>query len=143
MAALLETSREIDELLSRVRRIAVLGMKPASRASEPAFYVPAFARARGFEIVPVPVRYPDEREILGDRAYPTLRDVPGEIDLVNVFRRPADVPAHLPELLEKRPKAVWMQLGIRHDETAAALVAAGIDVVMDRCLLVELRRQPG
>jgi uncharacterized protein len=71
--------------------------------------------------------------------YRFLREVPGPIDIVLLFRRPADVPAHLDEILAVRPKLVWMQLGIRHDDTANALAQAGIDVVQDRCLLIELK----
>jgi hypothetical protein len=72
--------------------------------------------------------------------YRRLVDVPGEVDLVDVFRRSEDVLAHVEDLIAKRPKAVWMQLGIRNDQAAERLVAAGIDVVMDRCLMVDHRR---
>jgi hypothetical protein len=68
-----------------------------------------------------------------------VADVPGGADLVNVFRRPKDIPAHVDDILEARPSAVWFQQGIRHDESAERLARAGIDVVQDRCLLVELR----
>lgn len=128
----------IAALIARTRRIAVLGIKPES--GQPAYYVPAYAQRAGFEIVPVPVYYPDLTEMLGRAVYRHLVDIPGPIDLVNVFRRPADVPAHLDDILAKGPRAVWMQLGIRHDAVAEQLVNAGIDVVQDRCLLVDLQR---
>jgi len=130
-----------DEGIARVfkdtRRIAVLGIKidPA----KPAHYVPAYAQRAGFEIVPVPVYYPDVTEILGERVYRTLFSVPGNVDMVNVFRRSDDVPPHVDDILAKKPKSVWMQLGIRHDGAAEILARAGIDVVQDRCLMVELR----
>ncbi len=133
----IDTPHELRDLLERTRRIAVIGVKP-DRA-QPANYVPNYAQRAGYEIVPVPVYYPDLTEMLGERVYRSLADVPGDIDMVNVFRRPNDVPKHLDDILGKRPKSVWMQLGIRNDEVADTLVAAGIDVVQDRCLLVELR----
>jgi predicted CoA-binding protein len=83
---------------------------------------------------------PDVTTILGRRVYRRLVDVPGDIDIVDVFRRPADVPGHLDDILAKRPRAVWMQLGIRNDAVADRLVAEGIDVVQDRCILVEHAR---
>jgi predicted CoA-binding protein len=88
----------------------------------------------------VPVYYPDVTEILGRPVYRRLIDVPGHLDLVDVFRRSQDVAAHLQDILEKQPKALWMQLGIRDDEVARKLVDGGIDVVMDRCLMVDHRR---
>ena len=113
-------------------------MKPDP--AQPAYYVPEYARRAGYEIVPVPVYYPELTEMMGEPVYRTLASIPGEIDIVDVFRRPADVPKHLDDMLAKKPKAVWLQLGIRNDAVADALVAAGIDVVQDRCLLVDLRR---
>ena len=90
--------------------------------------------------MPVPVYYPEAKEILGRPVYRKLVDVPGEIDVVDVFRRPSDVPKHLEDLLAKRPRAVWMQLGIRNDQAAEALARQGILVVQDRCLKVEWAR---
>ena len=87
----------------------------------------------------MPVYYPEVTEILGRRVYRRLADVPGDIDLVDVFRRPHDIPAHLDDIIAKRPKAVWFQSGIRHDAAAETLARAGIDVVQDRCLMIELR----
>lgn len=133
----IDDESEITALLTVAHRIAVLGIKPA-RTAKPAYFVTAYAQRAGYEIVPVPVYYPDETEILGQPIYRRLADVPGPIDIVNVFRRSADVPPHVPDMIAARPRAVWMQLGIRHDDAAAALTAAGIDVVMDRCLLIEL-----
>lgn len=135
---LLESTSAVRALLERTRRIAVLGIKTAESGA-PAFYVPEYAQRAGYEIVPVPVYYPEATEILGQPVHRTLAAVPGPIDLVNVFRRPKDVPAHLDDLLAARPSAVWFQLGIRHDEAAERLAREGIDVVQDRCLLVELR----
>lgn len=137
---ILTDDARIRELLRATRRIAVLGIKTEAQDDHPAFYVPQFLAARGLEIVPVPVYYPDVKEILGRPVYRRLADIPGEVDLVDVFRRSADVAGHLEDLLAKRPRAVWMQLGIRNDAVAEALAKAGIQVVQDRCLMVEWRR---
>jgi len=134
---LLTLDDEIRQLLRGTHRIAVLGMKPETRSSQPAFYVPKYMAEAGFEIIPVPVYYPEVTEILGLPVYRRLVDVPGEIDLLNVFRRSEDIPKHTDEILVKRPKAVWFQLGIRNDEVAETLAEAGIRVVQDLCLMVE------
>jgi hypothetical protein len=133
----------IARIVRDCRRIAVLGIKPERRAEQPAFYVPAYMARQGYDIVPVPVYYPDVTRILDRPVHRRLADVPGPIDMVNVFRRSPDVPPHLPDLLACRPRAVWMQLGIAHAGVAEALARAGIDVVQDRCLLVEHRRLAG
>jgi len=137
-AHLLEATADVKRVLEYTRRIAVLGIKTAE-TGQPAYYVPAYAKRAGFEIVPVPVYYPDVTEILGEPVYRKVADVPGEVDMVNVFRRPRDIPPHVDDIIAKRPKAVWFQLGIRNDEAAERLARAGIDVVQDRCLMVELR----
>lgn len=136
--ALLESDADIDALLPRLKRIAILGIK-TQETRAPAFYVPEYAQRAGMTIVPVPVYYPEVTEILGEPVFRRLADVPGSLDSVVVFRRPSDIPAHLDDILAAKPRSVWMQLGIRHDETAARLDDAGIDVVQNRCLLVELQ----
>ncbi|HEX2092356.1 MAG TPA: CoA-binding protein [Longimicrobiaceae bacterium] len=138
-ANLVEDSAGIRELLRTARRIAVLGIKTEAAAGQPAFYVPAYLQRAGYEIIPVPVYYPDATEILGQKVYRTLAEVPGEIDIVNVFRRSQDVPPHVDDILQARPRAVWMQSGIRNDEAARRLAEAGIKVVQDRCAMVEHR----
>ena len=135
---LLEGSAEIRALLERTRRIAVLGIKTPETGA-PAYYVPEYAQQAGYEIVPVPVYYPEVTELLGEPVHRTLAAVPGRIDMVNVFRRAKDIPAHVDDILAARPRSVWFQLGIRHDAVAEQLARAGIEVVQDRCLLVELR----
>lgn len=136
---LLTNDKEIGDLLRSVKNIAVLGIKPESHAAQPAFYVPKYMADAGYDIIPVPVYYPDVTEILGRQVYRDLNDVPGEIDLLNVFRRSEDIPKHTEEILLKKPKAVWFQLGIRNDEVAEKLAGAGIKVVQDLCLMVEHR----
>ena len=93
----------------------------------------------GYEIVPVPVYYPEVTEIMGKPVYRSLTAVPGEIDMVNMFRRSQDVHKHTIDILEKKPKSVWLQLGIWDDEVAEKLARAGIKVVQDLCLMVEHR----
>lgn len=141
MTKLLTTNAEIDALLARTKTVAVLGIKPASHASQPAHYVPRSAQRAGMKLIPVPVYYPEVTEILGEPVERDLSRVPRGVDLVNVFRRPSDLDAHLPALLAVAPRAVWLQSGIVHQSFADALVRAGVDVVMDRCLMVELGRR--
>ena len=129
-----------DRLLPRLRRIAVLGIKPESRADRPAHIVPAYLHRAGYELEPVPVYYPDVSEILGRQVYRKVADIPGRVDVVNVFRKPDDLMPHLDDLVAARPRLVWLQTGIRDDDFAAQLLAAGIDVVQDQCLMVEHRR---
>lgn len=136
---ILTTAAEIGELLKNTKTIAVLGIKPETHSFQPAFYVPDYMARAGYEIIPVPVYYPEVTEILGKEIYRSLVDIPGEIDMVNVFRRPNDIPQHVDDILAKKPKSVWLQLGIRNDEVAETLAAAGIKVVQDLCLMVEHR----
>ncbi len=138
-----EDEDRIAGLLRSARRVAVLGIKTEAQRGQPAFYVPAALQQMGLSIVPVPVYFPDAKEILGEKVYRRVSDVPGEIDIVDVFRRSADVAQHLPDLLEKHPRAVWLQSGIRDDRTAEALARSGILVVQDRCLMVEYRSLRG
>ena len=130
---------QIRELILQTRRIAVLGIKTEKQASQPAFYVPEYLDAAGLEVIPVPVYYPDVTSILGKKVYRRLIDIPGEIDLVDVFRRARDIYGHVEDILAKKPRAVWFQSGIRNDEVAEKLAKAGIQVVQDRCLMVEHR----
>jgi uncharacterized protein len=137
---LITTAAGIRDLLRATKRIAVLGMERDEKSDRPAYYVPAYMMDAGFEVVPVPVKYPGLEQVAGLKAYASLAEIPGEIDLVDVFRRPGDIPAHVDDILAKRPKAVWFQLGIRNDAAAEQLARAGIRVVQDRCLMVDHQR---
>jgi predicted CoA-binding protein len=134
---LIDDDAGIRALLERTRRIAVLGIK-TPESGQPAYYVAVYGKRAGYEIGPVPVFYPEVTEILGEPVYRTLAAIPGEIDMVDVFRRSKDIDAHVDDILAKRPASVWFQLGIRNDAVAERLAREGIDVVQDRCLLVEL-----
>jgi len=129
----------IRELLDDTRSIAVLGIKTEAQAGQPAFYVPRYLQAAGFDVIPVPVYYPQVKQILGQEVFRRLVDIPTDIDLVNVFRLARDIPSHVDDILAKMPKAVWLQSGIRNDAVAERLAQAGIKVVQDRCIMVEHR----
>ena len=131
---------DVARIVREHRRIAVLGIKTEAQRDQPAFYVPEYMARAGYDIVPVPVYYPEATEILGRPVYRAVSAVPAPVEMVNVFRRPRDIPPHVEDILAARPRAVWLQLGIRHDEAAETLAKAGILVVQDRCLLVEHRR---
>ena len=137
-AHLIETDEGIRRVLEETHRIAVLGIK-TEESGQPAFYVAEYAQRAGYEIVPVPIYYPECTEILGEKIYRKVNDIPGDVDMVDVFRRPKDIDAHVDDIIAKKPKSVWFQLGIRNDAAAEKLAKAGIDVIQDRCLMVELR----
>ena len=131
---------EVREILAGTERIAVLGIKPESRSHKAAHYVPKYLQDQGYDVIPVPTYYPDVTEILGQPVYREVAAVPGELDLVNVFRRPEDIPPHVDDIIAKGPEAVWFQAGIRNDEAAERLARAGIRVVQDRCTMADHNR---
>ena len=141
-----ETSEErnddasLREILDACRTIAVVGIKDG--ANDDAFKVPRYMQQHGYRIVPVS---PKLSEVLGERAVASLAGVREPVDLVNLFRAPQHLPAHVDEILAlpRKPFAVWFQLGIRNDDAAARLRAAGIRVVQDLCLMVEHARLEG
>ncbi len=137
---LVTAQNEIARIVRECRRIAVLGIKTEAQADRPAFYVPEYMARAGYDIVPVPVYFPEATEILGRPVYRAVSAIPEPVDMVDVFRRQKDIPPHVADLLKARPRVVWFQLGIRHDAAAEALARAGIRVVQDRCLLVEHQR---
>ncbi|HUP94115.1 MAG TPA: CoA-binding protein [Burkholderiales bacterium] len=138
-ANLINDERGMRDLLENTRTIAVIGIKIEAQAGQPAFYVAQYLQTAGFDVIPVPVYYPDVTQILGRPVYRKLIDIPADVDLVNIFRRPEDVPQHVDDILAKKPKAVWMQLGIRNDAVARQLAETGIKVVQNRCLMVDHR----
>jgi predicted CoA-binding protein len=123
---------KIKEILDTSKTIAVIGLSPKpERASN---QVAGYLKAQGYRIIPI---RPGEAEILGEKVYPSLDDVNGPIDVVDVFRNSDQVMAHAHEAIRLRPKVFWMQLYIENKEAAALLTEAGIDVVMNRCIKVE------
>lgn len=131
---------KIRDLLRATKRVAVLGIKTEAKADQAAFYVPKYLADAGVDVVPVPVYFPEVKEILGKPVFRKLADIPGSVDIIDVFRRPSDLPAHLEDIEAKRPRAVWLQRGIRNDAFAETLAREGILVVQDRCLMVEWQR---
>jgi predicted CoA-binding protein len=125
------------QLAGSAKRVAVLGIKTSDKASQPAYFVPQYLQEHGVEVVPVPVYYPDVQEILGQKVYRRVQDVPGSIDVVDVFRRPQDLHQHLDDILAAKPKAVWLQSGISNADFEQQVAQAGIKVVADRCLKVD------
>jgi predicted CoA-binding protein len=128
---------ELGELLRSIRSIAVVGIK--SGEADEAFRVPRYLQEHRYRIVPVS---PKLETVLGEQAYAALAELPHGVDLVSLFRAPGHVPGHVDEILAlpRRPRAVWMQLGIAHPESAARLRDAGMAVVEDRCIMVEHAR---
>src|SRR6478736_3205067 len=134
-ANLITEPAQVRELIAQTKTIAVLGIKTEAQSRQPAFYVASYLFDAGFHIIPVPVYFPSVTHILGQKVYRRLIDIPDDLDLVNIFRRPKDIPGHVEDILAKQPKAVWMQSGIAHQEVAEELAKAGIKVVQDRCLM--------
>jgi len=129
---LIDDTEQIGALIRATKRIAVLGIKTEAQADQPSVYVPMYLQKAGFEIVPVPVYYPDATIILGEKVYRRLVEIPGEIDMVDVFRRSHDVSGHIEDIVAKKPHSVWLQSGIRNDVAAEIFAKTGIKVVQDR-----------
>lgn len=136
-----EDDAGIAEIVRSMRTVAVIGMRDESAADAAAYRIPKALQDRGIRVIPV---NPKLHSALGERAYASIGDVPGPVDVVDVFRRPeaigeiADAILALPP--DRRPGVVWLQSGIRNDVAAARLAAAGLRVVQDRCLMVETAR---
>jgi predicted CoA-binding protein len=133
---LLESEDSVRELLTRVRRIAVVGLSP--KPHRDSHRVALYMQQRGYEIVPV---YPRGGEILGARVYQRVQDIPGGVDLVDVFRRPEAIPEVVDDVLASvaapGAPALWFQLGCVHEDATRRAVEAGLPVVLDQCLMVE------
>jgi hypothetical protein len=139
---LVDDDAGLTRILREARTVAILGVKAEPR--EPAHYVPAYLQARGYRVLPVNPIFAGQT-ILGAPVVGALADLTEPVDVIDVFRRPEYLPGHAREILALpwRPRAVWFQLGIRHDGAAAELARAGIDVVQDRCMMPEHRRLAG
>ena len=126
---------QIRELLKSARVIAVVGL--SNRKHRPSYGVSEYMQRAGYRIIPV---NPNETSVLGEKAYASLEDVPGEIDIVDIFRRSEFVPEIVEQAIRVGAKSIWMQEGVVHEEAAARARAAGLTVVMDRCILKEHQR---
>ena len=138
-ANLIDDDAGLARILREARTVAVLGAK--AQPAEPAHYVPAYLTQHGYRVLPVNPTLAG-RKILGEPVVVTLADLPGPVDVIDVFRRPEYLPGHAAEILALpwRPAVVWFQLGIRNDAAAERLARAGIRVVQDRCMMPEHRR---
>jgi predicted CoA-binding protein len=123
--------------LRSARTIAIIGL--SSKRFRPSFGVAEYMQSSGYRIIPV---NPFETEVLGEQAYPELDRVPGTVDIVDIFRRSEFVPEIVEAAIRIGARAIWMQEGVVHEEAAARARAAGLEVVMDRCILKEHRRLP-
>lgn len=126
---------DIKEVLSTYKNIAVIGLSPDE--GKPSHEVAAYLKRVGYRIIPV---NPGCQEVLGERCYPTLADVPDQVEIVDIFRRAEFVPEVVEQAIAKGAKVIWMQEGIVNQEAAARAEAAGLSVVMDRCMLKEHAR---
>lgn len=135
-----QSDEHLKSLLASARTIVVVGIK--DRESEDAFRIPQYLQKAGYRIVPV---NPKLATVLGEPCRASLAEIDGAVDIVNLFRASEHVPAHVDEILamDPRPRAVWMQLGIHHGPSAQRLRDAGIEVVQDRCIMVDHRRLLG
>jgi uncharacterized protein len=120
----------IKEILEAYKTIAVVGL--SSHAYRASYSVSQYMQGVGYRIIPV---NPLETEVLGEKAYPSLDDVPGPIEIVDIFRRPEYVPDIVEAAIRRNARVIWMQLGVIHEAAAARARTAGLDVVMDRCIL--------
>ena len=126
---------DIAALLKSAKTIAVVGLSP--KPERPSYSVSAYMQGHGYRIIPV---NPGQKEILGEKVYATLAEVPEAVDIVNIFRDPAAVPEIVDQAIAKKAKAIWMQLGIVHNESAEKARAAGLIVIMNKCIAVEHQR---
>ncbi|PJA29426.1 MAG: CoA-binding protein [candidate division Zixibacteria bacterium CG_4_9_14_3_um_filter_46_8] len=129
------TDAQITELLSRCKRIAVVGLSPKS--DRPSYRVASYLIEKEYEIIPVNPGFP---EILGVKSYPDLKSIPGEIDIVDVFRNPDTVMPIVDEAIEIRVPAIWFQEGVINESAAQKAIDSGLQVIMDRCILKEHNR---
>jgi predicted CoA-binding protein len=125
----------IPDLLKKSHTIAVVGL--SSNALRPSNGVSAYMKRAGYHIVPV---NPNEQEVIGEKAYARLEDIPEKIDIVNIFRRSEYVPEIVESAIRIGAKSVWMQEGVMDPDAADRARAAGLEVVMDRCILKEHRK---
>jgi len=132
------TAADRIRILSLGKRVAIVGL--SGNPARPSHFVAIYLRSRGYEIIPV---NPREKTILGVESYPSLTAIPGPVDVVDIFRDPAAVPAIVEEAIAIHAKAVWMQLGVVNLEAAQRARDAGLEVVMDRCMKIEHARYFG
>ena len=127
--------KQISEILRIGRTIAVVGL--SAKRYRPSYGVAEYMQRAGYRIIPV---NPQETEVLGEKCYPDVESIPEPIDIVDIFRRSEFVPEIVEAAIRKGAKAIWMQEGVIHEEAARRAREAGLEVVMDRCILKDHRR---
>lgn len=132
------TDDEVKEILAKYKTIAVIGM--SKNPEKDANAVPAYLKQNGYKVIPV---NPSAEEILGEKSYKKLSDVPGPVEIVDVFRPSEDIPNYVDEVIAKKPKVFWLQLGIENEEAEKKVAATGIKVVFNKCLMREHKRLLG
>jgi predicted CoA-binding protein len=131
-----DSADSIADILKKYKSIAVVGL--SSDPSRPSHGVASYMKSAGYRIIPV---NPNEKEVLGEKSYARVEDVPEKVGIVDIFRRPEDVPPVVDGAIRAGAKVIWMQLGIENAEAGEKARAAGITVVMDACLLVEHKKR--
>ena len=131
----MNSDKEMKEILLSTRTIASVGL--SSNQEKESYWIVAYLKEQGYRIFPV---NPTATEILGEKAYPDLSSIPEKVDVVQVFRKPEDVPPVVDEAIKIGAKVVWMQEGVRHEEAARKARAAGLQVIMDACMRATHRR---
>lgn len=131
------SAQEIKEILASARTIAVVGL--SNNPDRDSYRVATYLKEQGYKIIPV---NPNASEILNEQCYSDLRQIPLSVDIVNIFRKPEAIPAIVDEAIAIGAKAIWMQSGLAHNEAAGKARAAGLKVVMSRCIMVEHRNLP-
>lgn len=126
---ILNTDEDVKAALASAKTVAIVGLSP--KPDRDSYQVAAYLQQRGYRVLPV---RPAQAEILGEKVFASLDDIPGLVDIIDVFRSSDQVLPHAREALRLKPKLFWMQEGIENHEAAALLTAAGIDVVMNRCI---------
>lgn len=134
-SAFATTPHQRQSILERYRRIAMVGL--SSNPFRPSHFAAMYLMAEGYEVIPV---NPRETAVLGQKSYGSLKEIPGGAEVVDIFREPAAVPAIVEDAIAIGAKVIWMQLGVIHEEAAARAIAAGLEVVMDRCMKIEHAR---
>lgn len=134
---------QIGALLHSAKVVAVLGIKADVHRHQPGYFVPEAVQSAGYRVIPVPVYYPEVTTILGQPVFRSVAAIGEPIHIVDVFRRAQDLPAHVDDILAAKPGCVWLQTGIRDAAFTKRMLEAGIDVVEDRCLMVEVKKWGG
>ena len=129
------SEQEIFDILRKYKTVAVIGM--SKNPEKDAYMIPLVLKNSGYKVIPV---NPTADEILGEKSYKRLADVPGDVDIVNVFRPSEDVPNYVADVVSKKPKVFWEQLGIHNEAAEEKIASAGVKIVYDRCMKIELRK---